>query len=127
MRSAAERERPAVGLGSTAALFAALADYQTAAFIKSVFSLPEQRPKVTTERSEFRLGDERFWQVAIIEKPRALRGRIQPLLNVAHVVLGAGDGRIRQRWFLTKVRDEEYREFLREKLARPAGCRGRTR
>jgi hypothetical protein len=125
-RQAERRRRPAAGgIGAADALFAALADLQTAAFIRSVFSLPEHRPEVTTEKSEFRMGDERFWQVAIIEKPRATGGLKDSFLNVAHVVIGAGDGRVRERWFLRKIHDDEYREFLRARLPRPPGCKDR--
>jgi hypothetical protein len=106
---------------------AALADMKTADFIRAVFSRPEQRPAVTTEKTESRLGARRFWEVAIIEKPRVPAGLKKPLLNVAHVVVDAGNGRVRERWFLTKVRDDEYRDFLRAKFPRPAGCKGQTR
>jgi hypothetical protein len=118
---------PAGGIGAADALFAALADMKTADFIRAVFSGPEQRPAVTTEKTESRLGARRFWEVAIIEKPRVPAGLKKPLLNVAHVVVDAGNGRVRARWFLTKVRDDEYRDFLRAKFPRPAGCKGQTR
>jgi hypothetical protein len=117
---------PAGGVGAAAALFAALADTKTADFMRSVFSLPEQRPEVKTEKSEFRLGDERLWQVAVIEKPRA-DGPGKPLLNIALIVIDAGDGRVRERWFLRKIQDEEYRDFLRARFPPRAGCKGRTR
>jgi len=119
------RRAQASGIGAADALFAALADLKTAAFIRAVFSQPEQKPAVTTEKNQRRLGKRRFWEVAIIEKPRSPRLR-NPLLNVAHVLVDAADGRVRERWFLTKVQDEEYRDFLRTKYARPEGCKDRT-
>jgi hypothetical protein len=119
----ARRTQPS-GIGAADALFAALADLKTAAFIKTVFSQPEQKPAVTTEKNQRRLGKKRFWEVAIIEKPRSPRLR-DPLLNVAHILIDAADGRVRERWFLTKVQDAEYRDFLRTRYAHPEGCKDR--
>jgi len=115
----------ASGIGASAALFAALADMKTADFITAVFSLPEHGPLVTTEKSQLRVGRERLWHVAIIESPRAAGGGESPLLNVAHVVIDAGDGRVRERCFLRDVRDDEYREFVRERFLHRADCRDR--
>ncbi len=116
---------PAPGIGAADALFAALADMKTAAFIKTVFSQPEQRPAVTTEKNRCRLGKKLFWEVAIIEKPPSPLRLKDPLLNVAHVLIDAADGRVRERWFLTRVQNGEYRDFLRARFARPEGCKVR--
>ena len=113
-----------VGIGAAAALFAALADVKTADFIRAVFPLPEHGPLVTTEKCRLRVGRKRLWHVAIIESPRPGRG--PEFLNVAHVVIDAGDGRVRERCFLRNVRDDEYREFVRARFLRPAGCRGQS-
>jgi len=118
------RRTPAAGIGAADALFAALADLKTAAFIKTVFSQPEQRPSVTTEKARCRLGRKRFWEVAIIEKPPSPQLK-NPLLNVAHLLIDAANGQVRERWFLTKVQDDEYRDFLRARFPRPAGCKDR--
>jgi hypothetical protein len=120
------RTRPP-GIGAADALFAALADLKTAAFIKTVFSRPELRPAVTTEKNPCQVGRKRFWEVAIIEKPPAPPRLKNPLLNVAHVLIDAADGRVRERWFLTKVQDDEYRDFLRTRFSRPEGCKDRIR
>jgi len=133
MRSCKETERPGagggpgVGIGAADAVFAALADLKTAAFIRSVFSRPEKRPAVTTERFSRRLGKKRLWEVAIIEKPRQVPAAGPSLLNVAHLLIDADSGRVRERWFLTRVRDEEYRGFLKARFSRPGGCKDRTR
>ena len=113
------------GIGAADAVFAALADLKTAAFIKAVFSQPEERPAVTTEKARCRLGRKRFWEVAIIEKPPNSPPLRNPLLNVAHLLIDAADGQVRERWFLTKVQEDEYRDFLRARFPRPAGCRDR--
>lgn len=118
---------PGGGIGAADALFAALSDLKTAAFIKSVFSRPEKRPAVTTERFPRRLGRKRLWEVAIIEKPRPALAAGPPLLNVAYLLIDAQSGRVRERWFLTRVRDEEYRGFLKARFSRPAGCKVRSR
>jgi hypothetical protein len=120
-----KRPAPAGGIGAADALFAALADLKTAAYIRTVFSRPEQRPAVTTERTRSRLGRKLFWEVAIIEKPPSLQLLKNPLFNVAHLLIDAADGRVRERWFLTKVQDDEYRDFLRARFPRPEGCKGR--
>jgi hypothetical protein len=119
------RRPPADGIGAADALFAALADLKTAAFIRSVFTRPEQRPGVTTEKTPCRLGRKRFWEVAIIEKPPSPARLKNPLLNVAHLLIDAADGRVRERWYLTKVQDNEYRDFLRARFPRPEGCKDR--
>ena len=119
------RRAPGGGIGAADAVFAALADLKTAAFIKTVFSRPEERPAVTTEKAHCRLGRKRFWEVAIIEKPPTSPPLKNPLLNVAHLLIDAADGQVRERWFLTKVQDDEYRDFLRARFPRPAGCRDR--
>lgn len=116
---------PAGGIGAADALFAALADLKTASFIRAVFSQPEKNPAVTTEKTPRRLGRKRFWEVAIIEKPPAPPRLKNPLLNVAHLLIDADDGRVRERWFLTKVQDGEYRDFLRARFPRPEGCKDR--
>ena len=116
---------PAEGIGAADALFAALADLKTASFIRAVFSQPEKNPAVTTEKTPRRLGRKRFWEVAIIENPPAPPRLKNPLLNVAHLLIDAADGRVRERWFLTKVQDEEYRDFLRARFPRPGGCKDR--
>ena len=115
----------APGIGAADALFAALADLKTAAFIKTVFSQPERKPAVTTEKKRRRLGRKRFWEVAIIEKPPSPPRLKSPLLNVAHVLIDAADGQVRERWFLTKVQDDEYRDFLRTRYPRLASCKDR--
>jgi hypothetical protein len=116
---------PGGGIGAADAVFAALADMKTAAFIKTVFSQPEKRPAVTTEKARRRLGRKRIWEVAIIEKPPAPPELKTPLLNVAHLLIDAADGRVRERWFLTKIQDDEYRDFLRARFPRPEGCKDR--
>ena len=118
---------PGPGIGAADAVFAALADLKTAAFIRSVFSRPEKRPAVTTERFPRRLGKRRLWEVAIIETPRPAPAAGPPLHNIAHLLIDAESGRVRERWFLTRVRDDEYRGFLKARFSRPAGCKVRSR
>lgn len=113
-------------IGAADAVFAALADLKTAAFIKSVFSQPELRPAVTSETSRRRLAGKRFWEVAIIEKPPAPAQLKTPLFNIAHILVDAADGHVQERWFLTRVRDDEYRDFLRARFPRPAGYKDRN-
>lgn len=115
----------AKGIGAADAVFAALADLKTAAFMRAVFSQPELRSAVTTEKNQCQLGRKRFWEVAIIEKPPAPPRLKSPLFNIAHVLIDADDGRVRKRWFLTRVQDDEYRDFLRARFPRPGGCKGR--
>ena len=129
-RNSAAEARPARraetgDIGAADAVFAALADLRTAAFMRSAFSRPEARPAVTTEKNPCRVGKKRFWEVAIIEKPPAPPRLKSPLLNVAHLLIDAADGRVRERLFLTRVRDDEYRDFLRARFPRPAGCKDR--
>jgi hypothetical protein len=116
---------PAHRVSSAEALFIALADEKTAIFMKTVFSLPEQRPVVTTKKSQIRWGGRCLWQVAIIEEPPPL-GKRRRLLNIAYLVIDADNGRIRQRRFMTRILAGEYRQFVRAGRPLRADCTGRS-
>jgi hypothetical protein len=117
---------PGRGLSAEQALFLALEDPQTACFLKTTFTIPEEKPEIVTERWMTR--DKRCysWQVAIIEKPLpGLRANL-PLLNIAHIMINALDGKVLQRWFLQSVFYEEYTEFMSNVFSLHEGCRGRN-
>jgi hypothetical protein len=109
------------------ALFLALEDPLTAHFLRTEFEIPEQRPEIVIKRRLIISRRYPSWHVAIIEKPRPLRGGRLPLLNIAHVMVDGLDGRILQRWFLRSVLYAEYREFMRQESSLRKGCRDRSR
>ncbi len=113
-------------LSAEEALFLALEDPQTACFLRTAFSIPEQKPEIMTERWVTKNSCCCFWQVAIIEKPpSALRANL-PLLNIAHVMVDARDGNVLRRWFLRSVFYEEYQEFKRGLFSLHEGCKGQN-
>jgi hypothetical protein len=109
------------------ALFQALEDPQTACFLRTAFRMPEQRPEIVTERWVTKDRTFPSWHVAIIEKPPATIRTDQSLLNIAHIILDAHDGKVLQRWYLQRVLDKEYRELTRKEFSRLGGCKGRNR
>lgn len=121
------QRKPGRRLSAEEALFIALEDTQTARFLKTCFSGPEQKPEIITERRMTTHSHYHSWQVAIIEKPPAALKASRPLLNIAHVMIDALDGKILQRWYLKSVFYEEYHEFRKSLLAPPEGCKGRNR
>jgi hypothetical protein len=125
MRQIGQR-KPDHGLSAEQALFLALEDPQTACFLKTSFSTPEQKSEIITERRVTKNSLGYFWQVAIIEKPLPTLRANLPLLNIAHIIVDALDGKILRRWFLRNVFSEEYQEFKRRLFAPHEGCKGQN-
>lgn len=120
------RERSGHRLSAEEALFLAFEDPQTAHFLKTFFSTPEQKSEIMTERRATKNSSGYFWQVAIIEKPMSALRTNPPLLNIAHVMVDAHDGKVRRRWFLKNVFYEEYQEFKGSLRALHEGCKGQN-
>jgi hypothetical protein len=120
------QRKPGLCLSAEEAVFIAFEDTETARFLKTSFSGPEQKPEIITERRMTKHAHCHFWQVAIIEKPPAAFKVNRPLLNVAHVIIDAFDGKILQRWYLKSVFYEEYHEFRKSLFVLPEGCKGRN-
>lgn len=115
-------------ISASEALRIALEDSQTIHFIKTIFSIPEERPEIVFYKWLSREGVGRKWKVAVVERPQDSFHKKMKLLNMAIIELDFLTGRITKRQFLPNILEREFRERFYEKQRRslsflPGGCR----
>lgn len=93
----------------------ALEDSETCFFIKTNFSIPEQKPEIFFNKwiSEDEQGYK--WHVEIIEKPNSSLTGKEKMLNIALIEVDSKSGRIIKRQYLRSILLSEYKQFLRNK------------
>jgi hypothetical protein len=98
---------------------AALEDAETSYFIKTIFSYPEQRPRIISRKKLSREDRGYRWIVEFIEKiPVSLNGK-NGMMNVARIEVDPFSGKVTDRRFFKSVFEEEYNKAIFQRFKPP--------